>query len=833
MDHPTPRRRSRNIARNLGCWLGAVLAVALLTATNGAAQSAEVALLRGRVTTNDGAAPLAGVTVELVEAERRVFTDNLGVFRFAGVAPGDYTLRFSLIGHDVHRQEVRVTGGGVLERTVDLGADPVVLEPLLALLDRTRMIGRGTAATDLPGSAHVLGPQTLDERKVLFGDIHQVLREVPGVHMQEEDGYGLRPNIGMRGTGSDRSGKITVMEDGVLAAPAPYSAPAAYYFPLVGRMEAVEVRKGSSQIRYGPFTVGGALNLVSSSIPSALSILVDGAGGEQSTRKLRVRAGDSTDRFGWMLETYQLGTDGFKVLDGGGQTGFDLSDYVGKVRFNTALGGNTYQEVELKVGFYDQTSDETYLGLTQDDFELTPFRRYAASQEDVMNAEQRQIALRHFARVGAFDFTTTAYRNTFDRNWYKLQSVGGASIAAVLDDPAANADRLTVIQGGTSAPNALRVRANNRGYEARGVQTVLGWRTSAALGHDVEIGARFHQDEEDRFQHEDGYSMTGGALSLTSRGAPGSQENRFNNASAWSFYVQDRFEVGSLVVSPGLRYESISFERHDFARTDPDRSGEETVRENGVDVWIPGIGASLAIAPGATLVAGIHRGFAPPGPGANEDTRPEYSVNYELGARLSRDRIRLEALGYFSGYTNILGAETASSGGDGSGNLYNGGSVDAWGVEMSTDADLLTSGREWRVPVHAAYTYTNATFKTAFRSDYEPWGTVNVGDELPYIPAHQLFVRGGVERGPLSGQLTAAAVSASRTAAGSGPIPTAESTDSYLILGASVDYAVGRSTTVYGGIENLMDERYVVARQPAGLRPGLPRTVQIGLRVTR
>ncbi|MBR9990708.1 MAG: TonB-dependent receptor [Gemmatimonadetes bacterium] len=804
----------------------------LLTLVAGAVEAqSRSATVQGRVTA-EGAAALAGVSVEMVGADRRAVSDNLGRFRFSDVRPGSYSLRFSLIGRTVLERQIEVDGPGVHEVEIELDKAPVGLEPLLVLLDRTRLTGGGHATAEIAGSAHVIGEQELEDRKQLFDDVHQLLRSVPGVHVQEEDGYGLRPNIGMRGAGSDRSAKITVMEDGVLAAPAPYAAPAAYYFPVAGRMEAIEVRKGSSQVRHGPFTVGGAVNLVSSSIPSDLSVLVDAAGGESGSKKVRARVGDSGTHFGWLLETYQLRTDGFKRLDGGGSTGFDLRDYVAKARVTTSLDARVYQDLQFKAGYYDESSDETYLGLTSEDFEVTPLRRYSASQKDRMKADQRQLQVRHFLRFGTVDVTTTAYRNDVTRNWYKLQSVNGRSIAAVLSDPAADAAALAVLRGTDSDEGALRVRANNRAYEARGIQTSVGLTTSALGGHALELGARFHQDEEDRFQHEDAFTMSTGAMQLSAAGGAGTQANRVSRADAWSFFVQDRMEFGRLTLSPGVRYETIDFVREDYASGDATRSAPSGVRTNDVSVWIPGLGASWQAGSGLRLFGGVHRGFAPPGPGADQETRPERSVNYEAGTRLNRARLAVQAVGFFSDYTNILGAETLAGGTDGSGDLFNGGAVHAWGGEFSADYEMQPGNGVWRVPVHAAYTFTRATFRSDFESSYEPWGSVSSGDELPYIPTHQLYVRSGVERGPFSGSLTANYTSAMRTAAGSGALDTEQSTDAAFVLGLGAEYRVASRLAVYGGVQNLTDAMYVVARRPAGLRPGLPRTVQIGLRLT-
>jgi hypothetical protein len=48
---------------------------------------------------------------------------------------------------------------------------------------------------------------------------------------------------------------------------------------------------------------------------------------------------------------------------------------------------------------------------------------------------------------------------------------------------------------------------------------------------------------------------------------------------------------------------------------------------------------------------------------------------------------------------------------------------------------LTSSASGWRLPLHDACRFTGTTFRSA-PEDYEPWGIVVRGDELPYVPAH-------------------------------------------------------------------------------------------------
>ncbi len=800
---------------------------ALLVASPLLAQSGS-ASVQGVVSAQDDGFALSGATVEVVGASLGVLTDGAGRYTIHGISSGTISLRFVRMGYTTLTKTVTLGANDAVVLDARLGAAPLRMDPIRVLLKRTRMVGDPLGANEVPGSVHVLVAEDLESPAFVFDNIHDFLRQIPGVNIQEEDGFGLRPNIGLRGTGAERSSKITLMEDGVLIAPAPYAAPSAYYFPVAGRMEALEVRKGSSQVRYGPRTIGGALNLVSASIPDRLTWFVEGSGGEYGSLQGHARVGASGARFGWLVEAYSLDTDGFKELPSGASTGFDVDDYMAKVRVNSDRLGDSYQELELKLGYTTEASDETYLGLTDDDFGLNPFARYPASGADLMKADHSQIQLRHFWAGGKADVTTTAYRNDFSRNWYKLQSVLGTSISGVLGTPEDHASALGILRGGSSDPDALRVRANNREYFGQGVQSSLGLTVGT---HEVELGARFHQDEEDRFQWEDGFQMLDGSLLLTSAGEPGTQSNRVSSATAVAAFLQDEISLGPWTITPGVRFEDIEFTRVDYAGDDPARTSPTRTRVTRVRAWIPGVGFSFRRR-ALTVFSGVHRGFGPPGPGADEDTRSESSVNFEVGARWRRSGLAAEATGFLTSYDNILGQATLATGGDGSGQAFNGGNARVAGVEASMDYDLAWATRGvTRVPVRLVYTFTRAEFRTGFVSDYDPWGTVEAGDRLPYLPEHQMSGSIGYDRSTWSVAISMNASGAMRTQAGFGPIPRGQGTDAFVVFNASGEVQVNEHGTLFVGLQNFTNQIHSVARRPAGLRPGLPRTLLVGFRI--
>ena len=726
---------------------------------------------------------------------------------------------------------IALTGPGQAQTSGETGANTVP--------DNVTIIGHRRDAADVPGSAHLVDQEEL--QLFLQSDVMRVLRTVPGVYLQEEEGFGLRPNIGIRGSGLDRSARIALLEDGVLIAPAPYAAPSAYYFPTQRRMHALEVLKGPAAVAVGPRTTGGALNLISKPIPDEFGGNVDVRLGQHAAMDTLINVGNRGQRFSWLLETVQAQNDGFKTIDGPaaldtGSTGYSIQDYMLKAQLDSDPSAALYQSLRLKLGYTDQVSDETYLGLTDEDFQVDPFRRYAASAGDEFVSDHQQYQLSYVVETEAsWRAEVTAYRNDFARNWFKLQSVDGASLGNILQDPGTYATELSYLKGANSPDDAILKRHNNRDYYSQGLQGSVTWDLN--LG-DTQLalttGARIHQDEEDRLQKQDGFRMQEMLLVQTSSGEPGSQTNRVSTADARSAFVDSQFRTGAWTLTPGLRYENITLTRNDYSTSDPDRLlGPTRVRENTVSVWIPGIGTMYQVNDNWRLLAGVNKGYNPPAPGSS--AREESSINIEAGARYANDFMNFEGIYFINDYDNLVGTVTESTGGGGEvGDQFDGGEVTVRGFELSASSGFSElGGSDIGLPLSIKYTWTTtAEFNNAFESDYDPWGDVQVGDQLPYIPEHQVRATAGLANDAWAFNVAANYVGRMRAIAGQGSFIPEESIDSHIVWDVLGRWNMTQSFSTYVKIDNLLDEVYVAARRPAGVRPGLDRSAYAGLTFT-
>ncbi|MDP3152514.1 MAG: TonB-dependent receptor [Archangium sp.] len=671
------------------------------------------------------------------------------------------------------------------------------------------------------GSAQVIGKEELERQEA--NDLHRVLQGVPGVYVREEDGFGLRPNIGIRGASADRSSKVTLMEDGVLSGPAPYSAAAAYYTPLMTRMVGVEIYKGPASIRFGPQTIGGAMNLRTREAPRAFEGDLDISLGNYGSAKGHGVIGYGTERFGVLLEGVHLRSDGFKQLDGGGNTGFDKNELMLKARAATDR-----HEFQLKLGLSTERSNESYLGLSNDDFARTPQRRYAASANDQMNWWRTQMELTHtFTLSEQFEISTTAYRHDFQRVWNRLDHFRqGPALYELLAYPSGGTGAvyrgiLSGAEDTTSRDQQLMVVNNGRTFVSQGLQTLARLTLmSGPISHELELGLRFHHDEIRRRHTQSGFDMLRGTL------VPNGEEAELiadNLASTRSFSanLSDTISWGHFLLAPGARVEV-------YDATLSDRLSGAAGNALQV-VPLLGIGAVYTFDFGLSVLAGVNQGFSPPPPG-QVDALPERALNSELGFRYGRRGIRLEAIGFWSEYSNITGECTGSSGctNDALNQQFNGGAARLLGAEVlgSVKGKL---GWGTTGAVELAYTFTSAQFLSDFQSANPSWGNVVAGAALPYVPAHQGQLRVRASKGPVELGVGAVYYGQSRELAGVGEPNASVVIPGRVLLDATASVEFG-AARFYLTATNLTNQSALVARRPFGARPQAPLLFQAGFK---
>ena len=192
----------------------------------------------------------------------------------------------------------------------------------------------------------------------------------------------------------------------------------------------------------------------------------------------------------------------------------------------------------------------------------------------------------------------------------------------------------------------------------------------------------------------------------------------------------------------------------------------------------------------------------------------------------------VEAVGFVSDYTNLIGECTLSSGCsvDQLDRQSNAGEVLVAGLELVA-GHRFQLGSGLSLPLRLVYTFTHAEFQTDFTSDNPQFGQVKQGDALPYVPVHQVALHAGIEGTRWGVNVHGALVDEMRETAGQGKVEPSEVTDLQVILDVVARVEALPGVDGYLKVDNLLMTQGIVSRRPYGARPGKPFSLSVGFKL--
>ena len=791
--------------------------------------------IHGRVLHNGEGVPF--VTVYLKGTSLGTTTDAAGYFMLVNLPAGNHVIVVQGIGFKNAEKNMAIADDETTELVFSLEQDFLMMEQVVVSGSRIGMLRY------LPGSASTLSQRDLAAISPLSGN--EVLRSVTGIHVVEEEGAGLRTNIGVRGLDPDKSRNVLILEDGIPVALGPYGEPEMYYTPSIDRMTGIEVLKGSGSILYGPQTVGGVINYITADPPAESSGFADFSGGH---------GGHYTGQLGYG-NTY--GNTGFTVnylrrqAENLGPTEFTLNDINAKFKF----GASPRSNIMVKMGIYDESSNSTYVGLTQYMFEAGGYDHSRIAPDDHLAVRRYSLGVTHnFMANDNFRFNTTAYAYTTTRDWKRQDFT---------HDP--DASNLTGVQWGNGEipGGALFLRNStgyrNRQFEVAGLEARLSYRYAwAGMDNVIDAGSRIHYERayEQRVNGSDAGAISGDL-----------RDDEIRTGHALSSWAQNKLFISDrLSFTAGLRAEFLEYERNILRNNfnDVNILNNTTVAE-----VIPGTGINYNFSDQTGLFAGVHRGFAPPrikdaisSDGTDLQLDAEKSWNYEVGMRTGLSTLAgLEMTVFMMDFSNQVIPVSESSGGAGTGYI-NGGRTQHRGVEGELTLHISEmTGMRGALSVGLNSTFTRSVFtsdrlvKQCTHNNgeglEETWVNVK-GNHTPYAPGMLAsgflhYEAAGGYGFRLGGNFTGRQYTdvlntgsvvewfemaennpghnyVQATANGRiGMLPE------FFVANASGWYSLNSGLRLNLSVKNIFNERYISSRRPQGIRVGLPRMVNAGV----
>ncbi|MCH7886744.1 MAG: TonB-dependent receptor [Candidatus Marinimicrobia bacterium] len=483
----------------------------------------------GSVIDSDTHNPLVGANVFIENSGFGATTNKEGRFVIQSVSDGIYILTCSYIGYE--KESITLTIRNGQSPSVEFRIAATILE-----FPQISIIGSGRVALQrIPGSGTIISPAKLLYTIPLSGN--EIFRQVPGIHVQDEEGLGLRANISFRGLDPDRSRTILMLEDGVPVALAPYGEPEMYYTPPIDRMARIEIVKGSGSILFGPQTVGGVINYITADPRLAPERRVTIQGGQNEFLLAQAQFAKKYENTAMLINILRKQADGIRDIF------FNVTDVLAKMTVNLSARSS----LGIKVGAYDEISNSTYVGLTQDLYDTNP--NYNPVPDDRLKIRRFSTSATHQYKLGSSAvLKTTFYGYQTVRNWQRQDyhySDDGTQI---------------IVENSTGN--------RNRTFEVAGLEPRLKFDFKLyGMRNELDAGIRghFEQAHEQRINGESGNSNSGVI-----------RNDEIRTGKAFSAFIQNRLFLSEQIrITPGIRVEHFSYDRNILRTRVTNEEGEK------------------------------------------------------------------------------------------------------------------------------------------------------------------------------------------------------------------------------------------------------------------
>lgn len=662
--------------------------------------------------------------------------------------------------------------------------DPLLPVNLPSVQDGKIFAGKKTTTIDL------------DEQPIFVEpNLRQIFARLPGLFVSDQKIPSIY-NVNYRGLGNPHESEfVAFFQDGIPLASDLFGYPTIYYLPPAQRIERVEFARGGSGLLYGP-QIGPSINFIT-------------------------RRADAQADSGFSTE-HSFGSDGFYSTYNEARYGNGTIGFIANYDRREADGPRENEDYELNAGYIGlsyEGIEDVRIGFDLDLYESDSGEAGRLSSAEF--AENRDLTKTPFNRIEVDRIIATL---TYDQKINEQATLNGKLWHSYQDRFSRRSAAFVDPADEPATTNIDQQEFTTYGLDLRYAQ---GWGDA----HVLTVGTTAYRTDSPRTRH-----VSPDIRSNQQR----AEDLLFDQDRVITYnavFVENLFRFGNLSLAPAIRYERVNYDLFEPVKRASLERDPIDVDQTENEVLF-GFGAMYQLGMATEVYANVSESYRPqrfddlanPNSELAEENGPDISrgVNYEIGLRsspvsglildISLFRIdfedKIEQI-----QVNISDVERINT-----------GDSRHQGLEFSVEYDFFTGRNSTRQLIG---------FVNGSLLDAEITESVNdslVGNTPAFAPDY-LFRAGLIyDDTRLKAALTATFVDDqfwqdSNNPRGTGAAQIDAEIPSYEVLDLSAEYRLSDMWTLFGGVNNLLDEDYFSRVRNDGIEPAAERTLYAGIRI--